>query len=157
MRHFRPALPLLTLAVMACQTEIYPEAPTIAARPAPNASPVVEPGGANQTVGTEGGRFLEFVAAATTEKGTVFYAFYPLDETQATLKSTTKMSGIVRVAEGSASGKTLTLRVKPDAEPFLYAFADPQPKVGSTYSVHAEITAGDNSYVADYTYLHRAK
>ncbi|HEY9900038.1 MAG TPA: hypothetical protein V6D00_12730 [Pantanalinema sp.] len=157
MRPFRPALLLLTLCVMACQTEIYPEAPTLAARPTPNASPVVEPGGADQTAGTEGGRYLEFVAA--TNKSSVFYAFYPLDEAQATVPSATRMTGTVRIAEGSGAGKTLTLRTKPvpDPEPFLYAFPDPQPKVGSTYAIHVEITAGGHAYVADYTYVHRAK
>jgi hypothetical protein len=147
---------LLTLAVMACQTEVYPEAPTIAARPTPNASPVVEPGGADQTAGTSGGRFLEFVAAATNQ-GTVFYAFYPLDEAQATVPSTTKMSGAIRITEGTQAGKPLALKVKPDKEPFLYAFPETQPKVGATYAIHVEITAGGNAYTADYTYIHRAK
>lgn len=156
MRPFRPALLLLTLAVMACQTEVYPEAPTIAARPTPSAAPVDETGGADQTVPTDGGRYLEFVAAATT-KGTVFYAFYPLDEAQATLPSTTAMTGTVRITEGTGAPRTLKLVAKADAEPFLYAFADPQPRVGATYAIHAEITAGGRAYSADYTYVHRTR
>lgn len=155
MRFVRPALLALTLALLACQSEIYPEAPTIAAKPTPNPSAAPVQGGPDQTVGTEGGRFLEFVAAST-KAGTSFYAFYPLDEAQAALKDTVAMSGTVRIAEGSAAGKTFPLRHKPDAEPFLYAFPDPQPKVGSTYAIHADITAGGNKYVADFTYVHRA-
>ncbi|MBO9541826.1 hypothetical protein J7643_14645 [bacterium] len=158
MRHVRPALLAMTLALTACQTEIYPEAPTVVSRPqvAPSAAP--EEGASNQIVATNG-RYLEFAVGANDVKR-LLYAFYPLDAAQNGMGHDVPMSGTLRISDANGRAETLPLRLvrpKDKADPYLFAYPSSPPVVGQSYLLHVEITAGGNPYVGDFTYNHRAK
>ncbi|MNX81125.1 hypothetical protein D3C86_1128030 [compost metagenome] len=157
MRHVRPALLALTLALTACQTEVYPEAPTVVSRPQVTPSAAPEEGASNQVVATNG-RYLEFAVGANKAQR-LLYAFYPLDAAKNGMGLDVPMTGTLRISEASGRSETLPLKlVRPtEGDPYVYAYPSNPPAVGQSYLLHVEITAGGNPYVGDFTYHHRAK
>lgn len=152
-----PFLPILLVAVTACQTEVFPDAPSVptknpvASTPTGNL-PFAPPHDRGQLVATHG-RYLEFVSATSSNNGRVFFAFYLYDAKQVSIASASQATGTMQLnaLSGSPSTKTLQFYVpSTNEDPFLWTF--PDLAAGQTYQVHADLTIDGSAYSGDFTY-----
>lgn len=148
----RSLLPLLIVAVAACQTEIYPEAPTVQTRATPGPSvtaPEPYPGG--QVIATSGG-WLEFDALSSKGNGEkIFFAFFPYDAEAKPTAATVQLAGTVTITDSSGVTETKTLQLQPNnGQPFLYCWPTLVSKRG--YTIEATLTVGSKTVEGDFTY-----
>lgn len=161
----RLVLATLALSLVACQSEVFPDAPTmvpVASTPQPTASPSPTSGvtPAPQPPHTDGqlvkanGHYLEFVpVSSSNNQGRIFFAFFAyMDESVEALPTITSMSGTMALKDNGTSMGNMTLKKSPSSgEPFLYLF--PTLKAGHTYEIHAELTVDDQPFTGDFSYL----
>lgn len=155
-------LPLLIVAVAACQTEVYPEAPTVpnrttTATPGPGAT--LDPGVTAPQPGFAGGQvvatsdgWLEFAPLPSqSNAGKIFFAFFPYDAEARPTAASVPLSGTVLMTDSSGVKETKTLQMLPnDGQPFLYCWPTLVSK--RTYTIKATLTVGSKSVAGDFTY-----
>lgn len=152
----RILLPLVLVAIAACQTELYPEAPTVPARtttatPGPTVT-APEPGFPDgQVVATSGG-WLEFAPLASVNNGgKIFFALFPYDDQAKPVGSAVALSGTLQSTDSTGTKETKTLQALPnDGQPFLYCWPTLVSK--RSYTLHATVAVGSKTYEADFTY-----
>lgn len=152
----RYLLPLLMVAIAACQTELYPEAPTVPARtttgtPGPTVTAPVPGFEGGQVAATAGG-WIEFAPLASQNNaGRIFFAFFPYDSEAKPIETTAQLSGTVQVTDSTGTKETKTLQVLPNnGQPFLYCWPTLVSK--RSYTLHATLTVGTKTYEGDFTY-----
>ena len=144
------------LGLAACQTETFPDAPTIvpaATTPSPSSSTTNPQAPHNGTLVATGTHYLEFVAdPSANNQGRIFFAFFAYTDSGTTpMPSTTTMSGTVTLKDNGASQAPITLQNQPSGgEPFLYFW--PNLTSGHTYQIHADLTVDGEAYSGDFTY-----
>lgn len=163
MRRISWLFPLAAVGLMACQTELYPEAPDPAlpssswqsssASPSslPSAGGVPESRYGGQVVAA-GTRYFEFFTfASANNAGAQVWGLLPLDATGLPLAVGTPMNGTLQVTPKSGAAVTKTLKASLTTDPpFLYLIPTSSGlAAGQTYQVHAEFTAAGQSYSAD--------
>lgn len=161
-------LPLVALSLLACQTELYPEAPILPST-AYTRPPSTEPGSGSATtdpgwptgtltaiydggvVLTSGKRWVEYFSfLSAANKNAVVWGFMPRDERGEPLIAGTRLTGTLR-ATLNGTPVTKALKDNPMAEtPYVYLIPslvglDPS----KTYQLHLEITAGSTTYSVD--------
>ncbi|HEY9855650.1 MAG TPA: hypothetical protein V6D05_07925 [Stenomitos sp.] len=159
----RYLLPLSLIAIAACQTELYPEAPTVPARtttssPAPDQGPVApKPGYPDGQVVTSGQGWLEFAPLESQNNGgRLFFAFFPYDSQVKMPSGTAQVTGSAVITDSTGVKETKALLVyapDPAGDPLIYCW----PTIVSqrSYTLHVSLKVDGTAYTGDFTY--RAK
>lgn len=152
-------LPLLLVALAACQTELYPEAPTVPARtttatPLPDQGrQAPQPGFSDGQVVASGQGWLEFAPLeSANNNGRIFFAFFPYDAQQRMPSATSQVTGSALMTDstGLKESKTLQFYAAGSGDPLIYCW--PTLVAGRTYTIHASLRVDGTTYDGDFTY-----
>lgn len=156
----RTLLPLMVVAIAACQTEIYPEAPTVPARTTTGATP--EPGGTatKPEPGFEGGQvmasgqgWLEFAPLeSANNSGRVFFAFFPYDSQLRTAGPSSTVTGTAVMTDSTGAKETKALQFYADTSSTPVTYCWPTLVSKRTYTIHATLKVDGETYEGDFTY-----
>lgn len=156
----RPLLPLLIVTVAACQTEVYPEAPTVPARTTTSATPAPGQSATKPEPGFEGGQvvasgqgWLEFAPLKSANNADrVFFAFFPYDSELRTPTATSQVSGTAVITDSTGAKETKTLLFYADSgsTPLIYCWPTLVSK--RSYTIRTSLKVDGTTYEGDFTY-----
>lgn len=156
----RYMLPLSIVAIAACQTEVYPEAPTVPPRttsstPAPSQDATApKPGFPDGQVVASGQGWLEFAPLASQNNGgRIFFAFFPYDSKAQLPSGTAQITGSAVLTDSTGVKETKALQVyapESNSDPVIYCWPTLVSK--RSYTLHVTMKVDGTSYEGDFTY-----
>lgn len=159
----RHLLPLVMVAIAACQTELYPEAPTVPARtttgtPLPSQDQQAPtPGYPDGQVVASGQGWLEFAPLESANNGgRIFFAFFPYDAQLRLPSGTSQVTGSALMTDSTGVKESKTLQFfapSTGGDPLIYCW--PTLVASRSYTIHASLQVDGTTYTGDFTYQAR--